>query len=217
MSQLRAASDRQRRGRGLCRSLVPVLACVGSVMLGSGAFAATTVYRSVDANGNVVFTDRPPRAGEATETVEIRAPNSISRPEESAPPAAGTEAWEWDMQAGEDADQTPFSYVALAIVAPANDEGIRQNDGNVTVIASVEPGLREGDQIQVLLDGQYIAAAAGTSITLTEVERGTHTLEAQVVDESGAVLLTSQPVTFHLLRYVPQLAPNRPRPVPHGG
>jgi hypothetical protein len=48
------------------------------------------------------------------------------------------------------------------------------------------------------------------------VERGTHTLEARIVDEAGTILVASDPVTFHMLRYVPQLAPNRPKPSPRG-
>jgi hypothetical protein len=44
------------------------------------------------------------------------------------------------------------------------------------------------------------------------VERGTHSLLARVVDPGGAVLIESEVSTFHMLRYVPLTAPNRPKP-----
>jgi len=188
------------------------LVCAATLFPGSPE-AATTVYRSVDADGNVTFTDQPPTPGEEAEAVEIREPASFSAP---APVATDEETWSAEGEAGEDFDQAPFVYTGLAIVAPAADEGVRENAGNVTVIAAVEPELQPGHEIEVLLDGEAIAGAAGTSVVLTDIERGSHTLEARIVDESGAILISSAPSTFHMLRYVQQLAPNRPKPTPHG-
>jgi hypothetical protein len=189
-----------------------------AVLLTGTAFAATTVYRSIDAQGNVVFSDQPPGPGEAAETLEITEPATFDAPASNpAAPGADAEGWDWDMEAGEPADQTPFVYAALAIVAPANDEGLRDNAGNVTIVAGVEPDLRPGHLLEILLDGAVVSSGAGNTATLTEVERGTHTLEARILDDQGTVLITSQPSTFHMLRYVPTLAPNRPKPTPHGG
>jgi hypothetical protein len=198
------------------RAAALLLPC--TVLLTGAAFAATTVYRSIDAQGNVVFSDQPPGPGETAETLEITTPATFGAPA-SNPAGTGADAgaWDWDMEAGEPADQTPFVYAALAIVAPAHDEGLRDNAGNVTIVAGVEPDLRPGHLLEILLDGAVVSSGPGNTATLTEVERGTHTLEARILDDQGTVLITSQPSTFHMLRYVPALAPNRPKPVPHGG
>lgn len=180
-----------------------------------GAFAATTVYRSVDAQGNVVFSDQPPAPGQQAETVEIREPTSF---QSNTPPAANDSnaTWEWDMRAQDAADQA-IAYGGIVIASPANDEGVRANDGTLTVVVGVDPELQPGHLVEILLDGGLAGSANATSVALTEIERGTHTLEARIVDASGTVLATSSPVTFHMLRYAPLLAPNRPRPAPHGG
>lgn len=178
--------------------------------------AATTIYRTVDADGNPVFSDQPPPPGERAETLEIQQPSSFEPPARSQDGAAGADAWDWDMQSEAEEDEAPFVYGGVAVVAPANDEGVRGNDGVLNVVAAVTPELRAGHQIEILLDGQIVASAASSTIAVTDVERGTHTVEARVVDESGTILVASDPVTFHMLRYVPQLAPNRPKPSPHG-
>jgi len=178
--------------------------------------AATTIYRTVDADGNPVFSDQPPPPGERAETLEIQQPSSFEPPVQPQDPATGADAWDWDMQAQAEEDEVPFVYGGVAIVAPANDEGVRGNDGVLNVVAAVTPELRPGHQIEILLDGQMVASAANSAVAVSDVERGTHTLEARIVDEAGTILVASDPVTFHMLRYVPQLAPNRPKPAPHG-
>jgi len=178
--------------------------------------AATTIYRTVDADGNPVFSDQPPPPGERAETLEIQQPSSFQAPAQPQDPASGADTWDWDMQSQDEESEVPFVYGGVAIVAPANDEGVRGNDGVLNVVAAVTPELRPGHQIEILLDGQVVASAADSAITVSEVERGTHTLEARIVDEAGTVLVASDPVTFHMLRYVPQLAPNRPKPSPRG-
>jgi hypothetical protein len=64
----------------------------------------------------------------------------------------------------------------------------------------LQPGLQDGHQIQLLMDGQ---SAPGwnfdsTQGALTGLLRGSHTLIASVVDESGQVLCRSPTVVFHV-------------------
>lgn len=215
MNQPGAARTRCRSlARAAKTSALAGLLVVGTAsILASPIEAATTVYRSVDAEGRVIYSDTPPAPGESAEAVEIGDPESFSTPE-TAPPAQDGESWDWDMTRQPGEESTPIAYTSAAIVSPANDEGVRDNEGNVTVVAAVEPGLRTGDSIELLLDGQVMASGAGNSITLAEVDRGTHTLAVRVVDESGAIQVESEPSTFHMIRYVPDLAPNRPKPSP---
>jgi len=215
MSQIGAVVQRCRtiadaRSRFAALAIPILVAALSS----NGVQAATTVFRSVDANGNVVFSDRPPPRGQAAETIEIQDPASFRAP---APATANQNStWDWDMTGGEEREEGPFLYGALAIVAPVPDETIRENAGNVTVMAAVEPDLRPNHQLEILLNGELVVSVTGTSATLSEVERGTHTIQARIVDESGAILIASEPSTFHLQRYAPMLAPNRQQPTPHG-
>jgi len=89
--------------------------------------------------------------------------------------------------------------LGIAITSPKNEETIHDNTGKVVVSIAVEGGLPEQSAIRVLLDGQpYGAARTGSSFTLEGVERGGHTLQAQVVDAAGKTILSSDTVTFYM-------------------
>jgi hypothetical protein len=93
--------------------------------------------------------------------------------------------------------QAPGAYT-VAIVQPANDETVHDNQGNVAVQVAVSPSLTAGAGIVVLLDGQPVARQTDATFALSGIERGTHTLQAQVVGAGGATLAASPPVTFHM-------------------
>ena len=93
--------------------------------------------------------------------------------------------------------QAPGSY-NVAIVQPANEETVHDNQGNVAVQVAVSPGLAPGDRIVLVLDGRPVRQQTGTTFALSGVERGAHTLQAQVVDANGATLAASPPVAFHM-------------------
>ena len=65
------------------------------------------------------------------------------------------------------------------------------------------------------MDGQPIGQGASTSATLTNVDRGSHTIAAAVVDADGNQVAKADPVTFTLHR-VSKLLP-APRAAPSGG
>jgi hypothetical protein len=96
----------------------------------------------------------------------------------------------------------------IAIVRPAAEETVHSNEGNMTVSVGVPRRIAPGNQVVILLDGREVARGAGTSFPLTSVERGSHTLQARVVDGNGNVLVASQPVTFHMWQ-ASQLFPSR--------
>jgi hypothetical protein len=96
----------------------------------------------------------------------------------------------------------------IAIVAPAPEETVHSNEGKVTVSVGVPRGVAPGNQVVILLDGQPVARGPATSFPLAGIERGTHTLQAQVVDGKGSTLVASQPVTFHMWQ-ASQLFPSR--------
>ena len=76
----------------------------------------------------------------------------------------------------------------------------------------LEPALKAdlGHQLVVLVDGQAQAPVQGTNITLENVDRGSHTLQGQIIDAAGKVLISSPSITVHLHRQSVH-APNRAR------
>lgn len=162
--------------------------------------AQAEIYRWVDDNGNVVFSDEPHPQAEKVDLppsttytpVEDEESSEILKlsPEE----ATGEEAVE---------EQDAVPDYQLRIIAPANDESIWVNNGDVTVSMIVEPQLNaeRGDRILLQLDGVAVGEPqASTTYQFNNLSRGTHSLTAQVVDSSGTTLTSSDTVTFHLHR-----------------
>ncbi len=101
-------------------------------------------------------------------------------------------------------------YRSLRITAPANDSTVHDNSGNLVVRASVSPPLAAGDRLHLFIDGAPAGEARSGIFHLADVPRGEHTLEVEVRDAGGAVLLRSAPVVVNVWR-ASALAPNRQR------
>ncbi len=91
-------------------------------------------------------------------------------------------------------------YDSIAIVKPKNEETIFSNLGDLQVVVSLSPPLRsgEGNRIVLLVDGQAAGEAAGSRFQLTGIARGTHVLEARVIDRDGTTLVSSAPITIYM-------------------
>lgn len=170
-------------------------------------FTASTqaeIYRSVDAEGNVVFTDEPTAGAEKIDispSTVISADDGITTGDAEADAILKLSPEGEAVATEPEVDAIPNYQVR--IIAPADDESIWVNNGNVTVSLIVEPQLsaERGDLIVLNVDGADTGIAqATTSFQLTNLSRGTHTVSASIIDTSGATLSTSGTVTFHLHR-----------------
>lgn len=93
------------------------------------------------------------------------------------------------------------SAAGLTIARPAPGETIRDNAGDLGVVVSLEDGavLPPGYFIRLLLDGEPAAPDNHRMrFQLSGIDRGTHQLQALIVDEDGRVLTRSEPVTFYM-------------------
>lgn len=194
--------------RRLLAGLAAGLALTLGLSAAGSAEAATRIYRTVDENGNVVFTDVPPRPDEPGQAVELNEGSSFTPPPTPAPePTAedgsrmSLEQWLGNEAPPSDEEAAgPVSYQSLEIASPANDEGLRDNAGTVTVNARLQPRLDVGHAMQVLLDGEVRQTGQTSSFQLINVDRGTHSVQVRVVDANGNILIASAPTTFHLQR-----------------
>lgn len=163
------------------------------LLLSIAASATAAVYKWVQPDGSVIYSDRPP--------VESATPAELPSLQEIKivpPPPSSAEPVE-DSQANE--PQTT-EYTSLSISEPADDSTIVENSGRVTVQLAIDPPLQgaQGDSIAITLDGKEIGQGKGTTLNLTNVDRGKHTLQAAVKNAQGNVLITSSSITFNLRR-----------------
>ncbi len=91
-------------------------------------------------------------------------------------------------------------YRSIAVLLPADGETVFDNSGALVVDVAVSPALQatSGDQVRILIDGAAVAQEGRLSFQMSGVDRGSHTVEAQVVGKDGQVLITSAPVTFEM-------------------
>ena len=162
------------------------------------------IFKSVDENGNVTFSDTPPNSG-SSEQIEVRQTNRTPAPAVIQPlePVAETAP-----------DAAAAVSYSVAITSPANETTIAMGPGNFSVSAAVEPALGEGGLLQLFVDGAPSGEPqASGSWALTNVFRGAHDLSVAVVDSKGARLAESAAVRVYVLR--PSVnSPNRTRPGP---
>jgi len=170
-----------------------MLACMKAIFLvllllpALAATAQSKVYRWTGPDGATVFSDEP-RPG----AQEVEIPPVQTMPRLELPRATGPEE---DSRPTDEAGYQNFSFVT-----PQQDEGIRANNGVVDVRMTLDPPLRAGHTIAVTLDGEPLGGNAPLSFQLPGMDRGTHTIAAEVVDAAGAAVISAGPVTFHVLR-----------------
>jgi Domain of unknown function (DUF4124) len=170
-----------RPGRSLVAGLMG-LACLG--LLSVGALAdngrGTTVYKWVDAQGVVHYSDQPhPHA----QKLEIRGAQTFS-----ALPLPQTPA------TSEPAPQSSgAAYDSCAITQPT-DQQMLMNVYQATAVVQTSPQLRPSDQVRLFVDGRQIQGS-GASFTFP-VHRGQHSVQAVIEDSTGQIVCETSSVTF---------------------
>ncbi|BDY03043.1 DUF4124 domain-containing protein [Ferrimonas sp. YFM] len=149
------------------------------------ASAQAAIYRWVDDNGVAHYSDLPPH-GQA-QPVTITPGSQVSwrtlSPQRQAQPQA----------------EAVVPGYSLAILSPQQDATVRSNEGKLTIRLATEPKPAPDHSLQLLIDGQA-HQVTGSRLTLANLDRGSHQLQAIIVDQQGALLAQSPPVTVHLHR-----------------
>lgn len=194
------------------------------IVLGLSVIAPLTalgaVYKYIAPDGSVTYSDQPKEGAKEVDLPPAPPPPVAEIP---ATPGTGSPQTAAPVPPDQAGEKPAFTgYTAFAIVSPENDATLRENSGGVEIQLAMEPALNleAGHKITALLDGKPAAEGqTGLTIMLPNIDRGTHTVEAQVSDSSGALLATTNPVTFHLKRIStiplndsPLLVPDLPSP-----
>ena len=145
------------------------------------------VYKRRDAQGNVYFSDQP---SEGSKQLKLPPPSVVHQPPPTqAPPA-----------------QQPFSpfpppgapepYKTIQFKEPV-DQQTFQNQRKIVVKLNIEPSLKEGDKVQLFLNGHPIGQPiVSTQFVLQQLNRGEHQLQAAIVDRNGQVIKKSRSITI---------------------
>lgn len=174
------------------------------------------VYKTVDKDGNVIYTDQPP--GDGSKPIELRPISVIEAPTyEDKPKAAeeGAEGVEGEEGKAMSLRSLRNQYKDFAIVAPQSQESIWNPEDAITVAWNVSYQLQPGMKVTVYMDGRRQATTSEQIIPVAGLNRGEHTVTAELNDARNRKIATATPVTFFVRR--PTINNNPQRPTPHGG
>lgn len=168
------------------------------------------VYKTVDENGNVTYTDRSPGDGskpmELPELSIIETPTYQKTARELALENEGAEGEETEIPL----KTLRRKYRDFAIISPTNEESVWNPQQAVPVAWSVANPLAAGMTVTLFVDGKKQAETAQPIIPVTGLVRGAHTLTAELKDANNRKIATAQPVTFFIKQ--PSIITNRARP-----
>ena len=166
------------------RNLYVVTSLVVGILISLVSYAE--VYKTVDKNGRVTYTDVPPENTSA-KPIELKSINSIP-----APPVV-------PMDSPAPAPEVQAEY-KVEILAPENGKTLMANDRSVEVSVAVSQGLQDGHKLAYKLDGNTIHTSLEMTYTIVEPPRGERVLTVDVVNGQGKSLAQSNPVTLLVMR-----------------
>jgi|SRR5580693_7468616 hypothetical protein len=164
--------------------VVVLLVCA---LLAPGGSFATTLYRWVDSDGVVHYSDTPHPGAQQIQISGAQTYHGTTPPPAAGPAAAAQ-------------SKTAQPYQSCAIAQPAPDTALFAPE-SVDISVRLDPPLRPGDQLAVRVDGQTLQPlGSGLNFQLAQPDRGEHTVSAEVRDPDGTVVCSATAVSFSVQR-----------------
>jgi len=152
--------------------------------------ASAEVFTYIDTQGNRVFTDQP-GSGNA-KRVPLATSNRMSANPTGAAPVIAEKRTE---------TKPLFRYDMLRVLVPEPDATIRSSAGELIASITSEPRLQRGHRYRLLLDGQPTAEPGPSPVfALSNIDRGSHNLSVEILDEHGRIVERTANQPFHMLR-----------------
>ena len=176
---------------------------ISFLLLSLTTAVAAQVYISRDANGNVMFSDKPSANSEVHEVKEMQTVPALVIPTEV------------DSSHKKENTDKAFEYTSLSIITPSNEQTIPTGHaGNVEVSGVLSPGLKSTDTIYLLDNKAVLREGRQTTFIINNMPRGEHKLQLVVRDKNGKELISSNPVTIYVQRASILNRRNMPTPAP---
>lgn len=165
----------------------------------SSGLVMAQVYKTVDENGRVSYSDKP--LGDNSKEVEIKEGNTMSTkgatPVRVLPPGSN------------DNDGIPTSY-SVQITSPMQGAQVLADQRDVTVQVNTSPQVNSAHRLEVTDNGGILEGPM-----IVEISRGTHTFLARVYDQNGKVVGESEPVVIEVHRSSLNSPTRKLTPTPH--
>ncbi len=196
------------------RTLLMILFAFSLVITASELTAQ--VYKVVDKDGNVTFTDKPPPDG--SKPMELPPLSVIEAPSFDAAPSAATSDPLVEVEEEVPLRTLRRDYEGFSIVSPLQEESLWGPDGPISVAWNSPSALQEGMQVTVYLNGKKQTTTTQQMVVVAGLPRGEHIITAEIKDSKNRIVATAAPITFYVRQ--PGLGlhlRNRPGVSPHVG
>ena len=171
----------------VARTVVAVLATLATAALPCAAALAgngtTTVYKWIDAQGVVHYSDQPHPNAQKLEiqgAQTFAAPATPQNPSEPAPQET----------------QSPRAAYQACEIAEPGDQQMLMNVYRATVVVRTSPPLRQGDDVRLFVDGKQVPGSGPTYSV--PVFRGQHSAQAMIENSTGQIVCETSTVTFYV-------------------
>mgnify|MGYP003342556996 FL=1 len=152
------------------------------------------VYKTVDEDGNVVYTDQAPEPdAEPMKLPELSVVSTVERP--SVEQQDDTEE---GVEEVTDIRELREGHRDFRITSPTQEETIQGTANSLLVTWDAQYRLQPGMSVVVSVDGNRQPATASYSITVEQIDRGEHTVSAQLFDARNRVIAEASPVVFFM-------------------
>ena len=158
---------------------------VSACLLTVGVFADQTLYKWVDDQGNVHYSDKPHPG--ATK-MKLPATQTYKAPDMSGMPAL--------IPPGQTAAP---SDAGITIISPAPESTLWDAE-SITVAVNVPAGLQNGDAVTISVDGRAHGPAADLSATFDGMVQGEHTVTA-VLKHANGQTQNAGPIKFYIEKH----------------
>lgn len=177
------------------------------ILMAVSLVSYAAVYKWVDKDGVVHYSDEPVNNSEVVQ-FKSNTQNLV------APVFPQNTSISNDSQK----DSTPLTQYTIGIQSPQEEDTIRDNNGDITIMANISPDLNSGDLLVILMDGKVMGTAQTTPIfSLKNIPRGEHTFMIKAIAQNGRQLASSSPRKIYLHRAIVNNNNRKPTPYNRGG
>lgn len=174
-------------GRGISRVLL-ILACV--LMTQS---LVAQVYKSVDENGNVVYSDQPPEPG--ADPADLPDLSVVEAPSTTQAAANSVDAQEEEVP---DRRALRRIFSDFRITSPQPEENLWNTSNSVNVSWMTSAELLEGMTVTIFIDGIPQDTIDGHNLLVEGLDRGEHQVQAELTGPDGRLVSRTDPVLFYI-------------------
>lgn len=162
------------------------------LLLSLPSMASAAIYKYVDKDGVTRYTDNPPSKN--AKPLNLPPPSVIGVDVPSDDDADAS-----DDKDAPNIEAASFRYGRVVLTSPSAEQVYNTGNPTVSAAANIDPGLQPEHKVVFLVDGLPVPAAGGTtSAEISGLTRGTHSIQAVVMNAGNAIQAQSEAVSIHI-------------------